>query len=253
MEPIISAREIRYSYPSAGERRSDEVIRNLSFAVGRGSIMSIAGPSGCGKSTLLKLLGGFLSPDSGTLLLDGESVTAPGPERIMVFQEFDQLMPWLTVNGNLRFPLRRVAGVSRRETAPIIAEALALTGMLDSGDRFPFQLSGGMKQRASIARAMVLKPRVLLMDEPFGSLDFSLRGELQRLVRRIAADTGTTIIFVTHDIPEVIAVADTALVFPKSGEGCTLIGIADTDRTPESPLYRRMLSEITGSFFANLQ
>ena len=252
MKPIISAREIRYSYPSAGERRADEVIRNLSFAVGRGSIMSIAGPSGCGKSTLLKLLGGFLAPDSGTLLLDGEPVTAPGPERIMVFQEFDQLMPWLTVNGNLRFPLRLVAGVSRRETAPIIAEALALTGMLDSGDRFPFQLSGGMKQRASIARAMVLKPRVLLMDEPFGSLDFSLRGELQRLVRRIAAETGTTIIFVTHDIPEVIAVADAALVLPESGEGCTLISISDTDRVPESPQYRKVLSEITGAFFAHL-
>ncbi len=253
MEPIIRAEQLYYSYPPVREKDHGAVIRNLNFTVGSGSIMGIAGPSGCGKSTLLKLLGGFLAPDSGTLLLDGQPVTAPGPDRVMVFQEFDQLMPWLTVTGNLRFPLRRVAGISRRETVPLIEEALELTGLLDAGDRLPFQLSGGMKQRASIARAMVLKPRVLLMDEPFGSLDFSLRGELQCLVRRIAINTGTTIIFVTHDIPEVIAVADTALVFPKSGEGCTLIGIADTDRTPESPLYRRMLSEITGSFFANLQ
>ena len=144
----------------------------------------VIGPSGCGKSTLLKAIAGFIAPVGGSIAVAGRTALAPGPDRAVVFQEFDQLFPWRTVLDNVSYPLR-VKGRARREAAATAREFLALTNLAHAADRYPHQLSGGMKQRVAIARALALGPSVLLMDEPFGALDAITRQRLQAELNRI--------------------------------------------------------------------
>jgi NitT/TauT family transport system ATP-binding protein len=211
----ISHLNFTYTYDSG----SRTVFKDFSMYAASGSFCCITGPSGCGKSTLLKLIGGFAQPDTGTLLIGDTSSPAPGRDRIMIFQEFDQLFPWMTVMGNLQFPLRHLMrGSSNRDIRERTEQYLNLTGLTNSGSLYPYQLSGGMKQRAAIARALVLEPDIFLMDEPFGSLDQTMRRELQNLVLQISRKTGTTIIFVTHDITEAVYLADTVVVLSGRGE-----------------------------------
>ena len=167
----------------------------LNLAVGRGEFLSLLGPSGCGKSTALRLIAGLSAPSAGTVAWEG------GPPRLgFVFQE-PTLMPWRTVAGNVRLPLQ-MAGMARRQAAPLVAGALAQVGLAGFERAYPRQLSGGMRMRASIARALVTRPDVLLMDEPFAALDEITRGRLNDDLLRLWADGGLTVLFVTHSVYE---------------------------------------------------
>jgi NitT/TauT family transport system ATP-binding protein len=186
-------------------------VEDVSFDVDEGERLIVIGPSGCGKSTLLKAVAGFIEPIGGTIRVSGRSSPAPGPDRAIVFQEFDQLFPWRTVLGNVAYPLR-VNGGGRREAAVKAREYLELTRLAHAADRHPHQLSGGMKQRVAIARALALDPALLLMDEPFGSLDAITRQRLQSELNRIVEQTRVTLLFVTHSIEEALVLGDRIVV-----------------------------------------
>jgi len=176
----------------------------VSFEVGAGERFVILGPSGCGKSTILKAIGGYLRPTEGEIRLGGRIVREPGPDRMMVFQEFDQLPPWKTVRENVMFPLlvsRRLSRSAAAERAAHYIEEVNLTKFADS---FPHTLSGGMKQRVAIARALAMQPDILLMDEPFAALDALTRRKMQDELLELWDHTGFTMVFVTHSIPEAI-------------------------------------------------
>ncbi len=184
----------------------------VSFDVYRGDRFVLLGPSGCGKSTLLKGVGGFIEPVEGTIRLNGRQVSAPGPDRMMVFQEFDQLMPWKTVLQNVMFPMRASRAFPRneiRERAMAAIEKVRLTAFRDV---FPHMLSGGMKQRVAIARAMAMEPQILLMDEPYAALDALTRRKMQEELLQLWDETRFTVMFVTHSIEEAIIVGSRILV-----------------------------------------
>jgi len=181
---------------------------NISFSVRRGERFVLLGPSGCGKSSLLKSVGGFIAPDSGRILVNGREVSGPGPDRMMVFQEFDQLMPWKTVLGNVMFPLVETKKFARRDEAQAHARAtIAKVGLADFADAYPHTLSGGMKQRAAIARALAMEPDVLLMDEPFAALDALTRRSMQQELLKLWEELRFTLMFVTHSIEEAVRLA----------------------------------------------
>jgi len=192
------------------DRQRVAAIEGLSLVVHRGEFLTLLGPSGCGKSTLLHLVGGFESPTSGEILLDGVAVRRPGRDRGMVFQDAT-LFPWWTVGRNVGWPVE-VAGAGRRAARRRADELLELVGLTGFSQAYPRELSGGMRQRASIARTLALEPRVLLMDEPFGSLDAQTRESMQDELGRIHHATGTTVIFVTHDIHEAVFLGDRVAV-----------------------------------------
>src|SRR5580692_1553145 len=184
----------------------------VSFNVLRSDRFVILGPSGCGKSTLLKAVGGYVSPVEGSVVLNGAKVTAPGPDRVFVFQEFDQLLPWKTVKQNIAFALTASGKLARREAnerAMYFIEKVKLTEFADS---YPHTLSGGMKQRAAIARALAMEPRILLMDEPFAALDALTRGQMQEELLQLWQETKFSVLFVTHSISEAIRIGTRILV-----------------------------------------
>jgi len=197
-----------------GQAEAGRVIRNFSLSAAGGDFIAVVGPSGCGKTTLLKLLGGFLLPDEGRVLWRGRPIDSPDPSRVMVFQEFDQLFPWKRVWANVEFSLTRGLKRARSER---VADMLQQVGLYEARKQFPFQLSGGMKQRTALARALVCRPDMLLMDEPFGSLDAQKREELQGLLLRMWRQHGFAAIFVTHDISEALFLADRIVVLPGPG------------------------------------
>jgi len=193
---------------------SISVLEDLSFSAGIGEMVCIAGRSGCGKTTLLNILAGFLKPSDGTVLVNGEPIRKPGPDRCVVFQE-DTLFPWLTVQENIGFGLKRRAKDKRRLNEEV-DRFITLVGLGDFQHYLPQEISGGMKQRVAIARVFILQPQVLLMDEPFASLDYYTRREMQNLLVSIWRDLGQTIVFVTHDVDEAITLADRILVMDRS-------------------------------------
>lgn len=193
-------------------------VRRVSFDVYRGDRFVILGPSGCGKSTLLKSIAGFLPGVEGEIRLEGQPVRRAGPDRIMVFQEFDQLLPWKTVRENVIFPLVET-GVSRSAASIRADDHLRRVGLSNFANLFPHMLSGGMKQRVAIARAMALEPKVLLMDEPFAALDALTRIQMQDELLRLWDESGFTLIFVTHSIEEAIVVGSRVLLLsPHPGQ-----------------------------------
>lgn len=205
------------------EYRTDKTVvtatRRVSFTVHQSDRFVLLGPSGCGKSTLLKAIGGFLRPVEGQIRLKGQAVTRPGPNRMIVFQEFDQLLPWKTVLGNVVFTLTNGGGLSQKEAmdrASVYIEKVKLSKFAHS---YPHTLSGGMKQRVAIARGMALEPEVLLMDEPFAALDEMTRTHMQDELLALWGDTRTTILFVTHSITEAVKVGTRILLLtPHPGE-----------------------------------
>jgi NitT/TauT family transport system ATP-binding protein len=199
----------------------------------------VIGPSGCGKSTLLKAIAGFIAPVGGSIAVAGRTTLAPGPDRAVVFQEFDQLFPWRTVLDNVAYPLR-VNGRSRREAADAARTFLALTNLAHAAGRYPHQLSGGMKQRVAIARALALGPSVLLMDEPFGALDAITRQRLQAELNRIVEQTEVTLVFVTHSIEEALVLGDRVVVL--GNVPSTVLEIVDVRDLggPETVEYSQM-------------
>jgi NitT/TauT family transport system ATP-binding protein len=187
-------------------------IAELTLAVKAGEIISIVGPSGCGKTTLLKLLAGLLTPTQGTIQFQGETVRGVPEALAMVFQEYSRsLLPWTTVTANIELPLRYkpIDSVERRRR---VSESLQAVGLSGLGDRYPWQLSGGMQQRVAIARALAYHPKLLLMDEPFASVDAQTRSDLEDLTAAVRDQFDITIIFVTHDIDEAVYLADRVVV-----------------------------------------
>ena len=208
-EPLLRATGVTIDYASSAHPvRATE---NVSFDVHEGDRFVLLGPSGCGKSTLLKTVGGFITPTSGTLTLAGRQITAPGPDRIVVFQEFDQLPPWKTVQQNVMFPML-VAGVKRAEAAERALAWLAKVGLARFADAYPHTLSGGMKARVAIARALAMQPKILLMDEPFAALDALTRRKMQEELQMLWDEMRFTMLFVTHSIEEALVVGNRILL-----------------------------------------
>ncbi len=185
-------------------------LKDIDLSIGKGEFVCLLGPSGCGKSTLLNAVAGFSNPTAGTITVEGGTISAPGPDRGMVFQEY-ALFPWMTVAQNVAFGLE-IKGMARADIKTRVDELLVMLKLADFRDRFPKDLSGGMRQRVAIARVLALDPPVLLMDEPFGALDSLTRRSLQDELLRIWAQMKKTIIFVTHSIEESIYLADRIVV-----------------------------------------
>jgi NitT/TauT family transport system ATP-binding protein len=201
------------------------IIRDFNLELRRGELFTLVGPSGCGKTTVLHMLAGFETPSAGEIQVDARTVRGPQRDRIVIFQEPDSLYPWLTGLENVEFPLR-VLGVPRAERRARAEDALRLVGLHGHGGKHPGHLSGGMKQRIQLARALVLDAPVLLMDEPFAALDAQTRQILQEELVQIAARTQRTILFITHDIQEAIFLADRIGVMT-AGPEATLKTIVD--------------------------
>jgi NitT/TauT family transport system ATP-binding protein len=212
----LEVRDVAKTY--AGRQGDVVALTPTSFFVEGGEFVSLLGPSGCGKSTTLGVIAGLEEPSAGAVFLDGARVTGPGPERGMVFQSYT-LFPWLTVEENARFALGLAANVRRAGVKGVAADAeradalLEVMGLRDFRRAYPRELSGGMKQRVAIVRALANRPKVLLMDEPFGALDAQTREEMQELMLLLQRHERTTVIFVTHDIEEALYLSSRVLVF----------------------------------------
>jgi NitT/TauT family transport system ATP-binding protein len=191
-------------------------VGDVTFTVDEGEFVCVVGPSGCGKTTLLKCIAGLLPPSSGEVLLRGTRVTSPPDQMAIVFQEYSRsLMPWMSVRNNVLLPLRHKE-LSKAERNQLVEESLGAVGLVRFMDRYPWQLSGGMQQRVAIARALAYQPSVLLMDEPFASVDAQTRGDLEDLVLQVREEFGITILFVTHDIDESVYLSDRVVVLTHS-------------------------------------
>ena len=199
-EPKLRLQGVRKEFAVRGE--TVVALGDATIDVRAGEFLTIVGPSGCGKSTLLDLLGGLTEPTAGRILLEGTPVTGPGLDRGIVFQQY-ALLPWRTALGNIELGLE-AKGVARRERRERAREHLELVGLTGFGDRYPHELSGGMKQRVAIARSLAFEPEVLLMDEPFAALDAQTRESLQDELLRIWRATGRTVVFITHGIDEAV-------------------------------------------------
>jgi NitT/TauT family transport system ATP-binding protein len=211
VDMILELKNITKNFIQNGNKL--EVHSDMSFSVVEGEFLCVIGPSGCGKSTLLKEIAGFEKTDSGSITLNGNEILGPGINRIMVFQDSDQLFPWKTVLQNVIFPLKvNKIGDSNREREKIARKYIDMVKLNDFCDYYPHQLSGGMKQRVALIRALVIKPKILLMDEPFGSVDAETRDELQQMLLSLRRSINVTIIFVTHDIHEAILLSNRILV-----------------------------------------
>ena len=215
--PLLDVRGVTMQYKTQAHLIT--ATYRISFSVLQGDRFVVVGPSGCGKSTLLKAVGGYLTPTEGEIRLKGERITKPGPDRIMVFQEFDQLLPWKTVFENVTFPLKTTGtlhGKAADERAMHYIEKVKLT---DFAHSYPHTLSGGMKQRVAIARGMAMEPDILLMDEPFAALDALTRTRMQDELLSLWDETRFTVLFVTHSIPEAIKLGNRILLLsPHPGQ-----------------------------------
>lgn len=233
-EPLLEVEHARIGYEL--DKELQIAVGDVSFSIRPEENVILLGPSGCGKSTLLKTIAGFLEPNGGAIRVKGRTDLDPGPDRAVVFQEFDQLFPWFQVERNLTYPLR-MNGTSKAEATRIAREYLELMGLTHAADRYPHQLSGGMKQRVAIARAMALEPLLLLMDEPFGALDAQTRSRLQRELHEIAARTKITILFVTHSIQEAVYIGHRVVVL--STPPSTVVEILDVSdlADPSTPAF----------------
>jgi NitT/TauT family transport system ATP-binding protein len=221
-------------------RTAKPVIADLSFEVGAGEFVCIVGPSGIGKTTLLKCLSGLAPSSGGEARIDGRRIDGPPREMALVFQDYTRsLMPWLSVEKNIQLPLRG-GGLSRRELRARAATALDEVGLSGAGGKYPWQLSGGMQQRVAIARALAYRPEILLMDEPFASVDAQTRFELEDLLLSLRVELGITIVFVTHDIDESVYLSDRVIVLGSSP--CTVREVVRVDLpTPRDQIGTRAL------------
>jgi NitT/TauT family transport system ATP-binding protein len=218
-----------------GDAKSISVLENINLDVAAGEFICLVGPSGCGKSTLLNLAGGFLSPSSGAITIDGEGIRGPDPRRILVFQDHG-VFPWLTVEGNIGFGLKDLAPGARKERIAHYVQMVRLQGFEHS---YPGDLSGGMKQRLQVARALAVNPDILYLDEPFGALDSVTRLIMRAELLRIWQTERRTILFVTHDIDEAVQLADRVVVLsprPATIKDILTIDIAHP-RNISSPRY----------------
>lgn len=208
---ILRFDKVRFDY---GRRT---ILDDVSFTIAEGEIVALLGPSGCGKTTILNLIAGFLKPDAGVCLSSDKEITAPGPDRGVVFQSA-ALFDWMSVAENIAFSLR-CAGRSKAERRQAATEMAHLVGLADRLDSYPYELSGGMRQRVGLARVLAARPTVMLMDEPFSALDVQTRESLQEELIRIQRVTGATIVFVTHSIDEAIFLGNRILLATELSAG----------------------------------
>jgi len=205
---VLAIRRLEKSFVLRRGGAAVRVLAGIDLEIGDGEFFCLLGASGCGKTTLLNILAGFETASAGALLLDGVPITRAGRDRVVFFQNADAaLFPWLTAEENVGFGLR-IQGLDRARRAPVVERFLKLVGLWDDRQKFPRQLSGGMKQRIQIARALAIDPAILLMDEPFAALDAITRRLMHAELLRIWAATGKTVVFVTHDVSEALVLAD---------------------------------------------
>ena len=208
-EVVLELQDLEKAY-GTGDKRT-QILDGVNFRITQGEFVCVVGPSGSGKTTLLRCIAGLLAPSAGRAVFEGEEVTEPPAKLAVVFQDYSRsLMPWLTVRSNIELPLRNRC--KKAERAPRVEQALRSVGLEGKGDLYPWQMSGGMQQRAAIARGLAYQPDVLLMDEPFAAVDAQTRIELEDLVLRLQQEYGTTVLFVTHDIDEAVYLADRVIV-----------------------------------------
>lgn len=217
------------------DRTSETVIEKLSLEVKRREFLCILGPSGCGKTTLLRCIAGF-EDFEGTVEVDGQVKTAPGIDRIMVFQDFNQLFPWKTVEKNIQYPLRKTGIKDKARLRELTQRYLAKVNLSGVEKKYPHQLSGGMKQRVAIARALALKPKIILMDEPFAALDAMTRNKLQEELIQISGQEDCTFIFITHNIQEAIVLGSRIVLLGQNGR--IKVDEANTIPRPVTPASR---------------
>jgi NitT/TauT family transport system ATP-binding protein len=243
--------EIKHLGKTYGEGDSaTHAIGDVSFAIDEKEFVCVVGPSGCGKTTLLKCMSGLLEPSSGSVELNGRTISGPPPEMALVFQEYSRsLLPWMNVRDNVTLPLRHKK-LEKGERDRLVEEAIDAVGLTRAIDRYPWQLSGGMQQRVAIARALAYQPQILLMDEPFASVDAQTRGDLEDLVLQVRERFGVTILFVTHDIDESVYLADRIVVLtPSPTEVDEVIGVElphprDQVETKEMPDFTRLRAHV---------
>ncbi|MBR2619978.1 MAG: ABC transporter ATP-binding protein [Firmicutes bacterium] len=230
MSKLLEVKNLVKNYHDAPDSRN--IIDGLDLTVNQGDFLCILGPSGCGKTTLIRCIAGFESYE-GDVLVEGNRVEEPGIDRIMVFQNFDQLFPWKTVKKNIQYPLKVNGMTDKEELDRIAQEHLDLVGLGDKGELYPHQLSGGMKQRVAIAKGLALNPKIILMDEPFASLDAMTRNKLQEELLRIKEKENATVIFITHNIQEALTLGTRILLMSKQGE--IKIDVENTIPKPVTP------------------
>jgi NitT/TauT family transport system ATP-binding protein len=248
--PLLQLDHVSISYPTRDGVLT--AVEDVSFALSAGERLVLLGPSGCGKSTLLRAVGGFLKPSAGEIRLHGRHISAPGPDRMTVFQEFDQLLPWRTVLGNVRYALERGKSLSRRDAEDIARHWLGRVGLKNFVDAFPHTLSGGMKQRVAIARAFALEPALLLMDEPFAALDALTRRQMQDELLKLCEETGSTTLFVTHGIDEAIRVGTRILALtPHPGRLAATFDVPLESRVRGTANFAALEQQIQQSVFAD--
>ena len=245
---ILNIQHLCKDFPVPGQEPI-QALSDITLSVGDKEFVSVLGPSGCGKTTLLRIIAGLESVTSGSIEIDGETISSPNPKMVMIFQEYS-LYPWRTILDNVKFGLELQNNVmqSAREVA---MEYLHLVGLDEFASRFPYELSGGMRQRVAVARALAIEPEILLMDEPFGALDAQTRNLLQKELLEIWEKTKKTIIFVTHSVDEAVFLADRLVVLtPRPGRVCEIIPIdfnRPRDRTSAefAQLRRKVLDLIS--------
>ncbi len=214
-QPFLHIDQVSMTF-SLPNGASIEALKDVSLTLAEGELMSVLGPSGCGKTTLLNIIAGFLAPTSGQVVLNGNQVTGPGPERGMVFQQ-GALFEWMSVRKNVGFG-PAMKGVSAAETRDIVDGLLETVGLHDFGEKAVYELSGGMQQRVALARCLANDPDVILMDEPLGALDALTREKMQGLVLKLWKETGKTIILITHSVEEALLLGERLLVMaPRPG------------------------------------
>jgi NitT/TauT family transport system ATP-binding protein len=250
-ETVLEVKGLSKVFQSNGNGKAITALKEVDFRVHRREFVTVIGPSGCGKSTLIRVLAGLESASAGQVLLDGRPVHGPGPDRGMVFQGYT-LFPWLTVKKNIMFGLLAQRRHSRATAESEALQWIGLVGLDKFVDAYPSQLSGGMKQRVAIARALANKPRILLMDEPFGALDAQTRCKMQSYLMEIWRNIDITILFITHDLDEAVLLADRILVLKAHpGEVQELIEVpvprprhADQLITPEFLATRKRVDDL---------
>jgi len=236
--PLLDVVDVGHVYGTG--QTAHEALRAMSFQVRKGELVAIVGPSGAGKTTLLRCVSGLMPSTSGEVRLQGTRISGVPAELAVVFQDYSRsLYPWMTVEKNVAFPLTELS-LTKGERAERVRESLAQVGLNGMGSRYPWQLSGGMQQRVAIARALAYRPEVLLMDEPFASVDAQTRADLEDLVLRLKNDLGMTILFVTHDVDESVYLSDRVLVL--SANPATVI--ADIDVLLPSPRDQILTKEL---------
>jgi NitT/TauT family transport system ATP-binding protein len=231
-EPAVRVRNLTKEYPGG-----ILALEDIDFDMPKGELTSIIGPSGCGKTTALKIIAGLIEATSGEVLVDGRQVRGPGPERAFVFQDF-ALMPWATVLRNVAFGLE-LRGVGKREREAIAREYVAKMNLAGFEDAYPHQLSGGMRQRVGLARAMAVDADILLMDEPFASVDEQIRRKFQEDLLYLLSEEKKSVVFVTHSIEEAVYVSDQIVIFTRGPAQVSKVVRPGIDHTGDSQKIRR--------------